>query len=66
MTMSVVTSVPAFLLKASFGSRIAPSKSVRVERYSRSVESSLSIVPRDVTNITSPPGRTFSRDAAKK
>jgi hypothetical protein len=64
--MSVVTSVPAFFLKASFGRRIAPSNSVRVESSSRSVESSLSIVPRDVMNIMRPPGRTFSRAAAKK
>ena len=64
--MSVVTSVPAFFLKASFGRRIAPSNSVRVDSNSRSVESSLSIVPRDVMNISKPPGRTFSRAAAKK
>jgi hypothetical protein len=30
------------------------------------VESSLSIVPRDVMNISKPPGRTFSSAAAKK
>ncbi len=40
--------------------------SVRVESISRSVESSLSIVPRDVMNMSSPPGRTFSSEAAKK
>jgi hypothetical protein len=66
MMMSVVTSVPAFFLKALFGRRIAPSNSVRVESISRSVESSLSIVPRDVMNMSSPPGRTFSSEAAKK
>ena len=64
--MSVVTSVPALRLKASLGKRIAPKNSARVDRSSRMPESSLSIVPRDVTNITRPPGRAFSSTAAKK
>ena len=66
MMMSVVTSVPAFFLKASFGKRIAPSNSVRVESISRNVESNLSIVPREVMNMSKPSGRTFSNAAAKK
>ena len=42
--MSVVTSVPAFFLKASLGNRIAPSNSVFAASNSRMVGSSLSIV----------------------
>ena len=64
--MSVVTSVPAFCLKAVLGNRMAPRNSVFGARYSRSVELTLSIVPREVMNVTRPPGRTLSRALAKK
>jgi len=61
MTISVVTSIPAFYLKAVLGKRMAPRNSVFGARYSRSVELALSIVPREVMNMTRPPGRTLSR-----
>ena len=66
ITISVVTSVLAFCLKAVLGKRIAPSKSACCETYSRTAPSSLSNVPLEVTKRISPPGRTFSSDEAKK
>lgn len=54
--MSVVTSVLAFFLKASFGRRIAPSKSPCCDTHSRRAPSSLSSVPLEVINRISPPG----------
>ena len=66
MMMSVVTSVLALRLKAVFGRRIAPIKLARSFTCLRSVLSILSIVPRDVMNMTIPPGRTFSSPLAKK
>ena len=64
--MSVVTSVPAFFLNAVLGSRMAPRNSLFSESIPRKVESSLSSVWRDVTNMSSPPGLTLSSVAAKK
>ncbi|AAL49613.1 unknown [Sinorhizobium phage PBC5] len=66
ITMSVVTSVPAFLRKALFGRRIAPTRSAVLAICSRAA----SLEPsrkRFVTTIAStPPGRSVSIDFAKK
>ena len=43
--ISALTSVPAFALKAVFGSRIAPNKSARSAKYFRTSGDALSIVP---------------------
>ena len=64
--MSVVTSVLAFSLNAVFGSRIAPTKSACAANCWRTVSVRLSRVPRDVMNITRPPGRTLANAATKK
>ena len=59
ITMTVVTSVLVFFLKASLGRRIAPSRLALAETYSRSAVSVLSRVPLEVMNNTRPPGRRF-------
>ena len=64
--MSEVTSVPAALLKVSFGKRMAPSRSARCAMYFRTAGFSLSMVPLEVINATIPPGRTLSKVLAKK
>ena len=64
--MSATTPVLALRWNALFGRRIAPTRSARLERYSRTEESFLSIVPLDVTTATTPPGRTRSRLLAIK
>ena len=64
--MSEVTSVLAFLAKALLGKRIAPNRSARCARYSRTARSFLSNVPLEVMKATMPPGCTLSRDFAKK
>ena len=64
--ISIVTSVPAFALKALFGSRIAPRSSARSARYLRTEGLALSSVPFEVRNATTPPGRTLSSARAKK
>ena len=55
--ISALTSVPAFALKAVFGSRIAPSRSARSAKYFRTSGDALSIVPFVVINAATPPGR---------
>ncbi|OPZ16311.1 MAG: hypothetical protein BWZ04_03158 [Firmicutes bacterium ADurb.BinA205] len=64
--MSEVTSVPAFALKALFGSLIAPRSSALCARYFLNDGFALSSVPLDVTNATTPPALTLSRLFAKK
>lgn len=58
--ISDVTSVPAFALKAVFGSLTAPSNSARCARYFRTSGLDLSSVPLLVIKATIPPGRTLS------
>ena len=64
--MSLVTSVPAFCLKALSGRRMAPIRSARWARYFRTAEFSLSIVPLLVIKAITPPGRTLSKVFPKK
>ena len=59
--MSATTLMFALRWNALFGRRIAPTRSARLARYSRTEESFLSIVPLEVTTATTPPGRTRSR-----
>ena len=56
--MSDVTSVPAFALKVLLGSLIAPNKSARCAIYLLTLGFSLSSVPFEVINATTPPGHT--------
>ena len=64
--ISEVTSVPAFSLKAVFGSLMAPKSSALCARYFLTSGLFLSMVPFDVTNATTPPGLTLSKVLAKK
>ena len=64
--MSDVTSVPAFSLKAVFGSLTAPKSSALPARYFLTSGLFLSIVPLEVTKATTPPGLTLSKVFAKK
>ena len=64
--ISEVTSVPAFSLKAVFGSLIAPRSSALCARYFLTSGLFLSMVPLLVTNATTPPGLTLSKVFAKK
>ena len=64
--MSDVTSVPAFALKVLLGSLIAPNKSARCAIYLLTLGFSLSSVPFEVINATTPPGLTLSSVLAKK
>lgn len=63
--MSVTTPVPALARKALFGRRIAPRSSARSAMYLRTAGFFLSIVPDEVMNATTPPGRTLSKVFAK-
>jgi len=64
--ISVVTSDPALALTAVLGKRSAASSTAPSARWQRTVESCLSIVYRLVISAIRPPGRTTSRDLARK
>ena len=64
--MSAVTSVPALVLKAVFGKRIAPRSFALFAMYCLTDVSALSIVPLVVIAAMMPPGRILSKDFARK
>ncbi|MNY59872.1 hypothetical protein D3C86_1963610 [compost metagenome] len=65
-TMSVVTSVPAFLANALLGRRIAPRNTVRSLMYFRAASAFASRNELVTTCASTPPSRSMSTAFAKK